>query len=96
VFGIKYSQVNIKRQITVVLALIAVMVCTVDVQLYFEHQILAHTVTCTIKLNQQGDYFNMSINELMKVVVVSKSDERHSSFLLNFPCYYPDLAQQPA
>jgi|APFre7841882654_1041346.scaffolds.fasta_scaffold989464_1 hypothetical protein len=65
-----YNRVNIRRRATIVLALIAVMVCIVDVQLYFEHQVLAHTVTCTIKLNQQGDYFNMSIRELMNVVVV--------------------------
>jgi hypothetical protein len=96
VFGIKYKQRSIQKRITIALALIAVVVCTVDVQLYCEQRILANVATCTNKFDQHENYFNMSLNELMKVVVVSKSDERHSSFLLNFPCYYPGLAQQPA
>ena len=95
-FRIKYKQRNTQKRITIALVLICLVVCSVDVQLYFEHQILAHIVTCTNKLDQRENYFNMSINELMDVVVVPQSDVRHSSFLLNFPCYYPNWAQQPA
>jgi hypothetical protein len=95
-FMVKYKQRDIQKRITIALVLICLAVCTVDVQLYFEHQILAHIVTCTNRLNQQENYFHMSINELMKVVVVSQLDIRHSSFLLNFPCYYPNWIQQPA
>ena len=93
-FRIKYKQRNTQKRITIALALLCLVVCAVNVQLYFEHQISAHIVTCTNKLDQQENYFNMSISELMDVVVVSK-DVRRSSFLLNFLCYYPDLAQQP-
>jgi hypothetical protein len=95
-FMVKYKQRDIQKRITIALVLICLAVCTVDVQLYFEHQILAHIVTCTNRLNQQENYFHMSINELMKVVVVSKSDERPNSLLLNFHCFHPDWVQQPA
>jgi hypothetical protein len=95
-FRVEYKQRNIPKRMVIALALICLVVCSVDVQLYFEHQVAVHTVTCTIKLNQRESYFHMSINELMKVVVVSQLDVRHSSFLLNFPCCYPDWVQQPA
>jgi hypothetical protein len=95
-FMVKYKQRDIQKRITIALVLICLAVCTVDVQLYFEHQILAHIVTCTNRLNQQENYFHMSINELMKVVVVSKSDERPNSLLLNFHCFHPDWVQKPA
>lgn len=90
--GIKYKQRDTQRRITIALALICLVVCSVDVQLYLERQVVVHTVTRPSELNRHGDYFNMSISELMNVVVI---DEQRSSFLLNFPCYYPDKAQQP-
>jgi hypothetical protein len=93
-FRIKYKQRNIQKRIVIALALLCLVVCAVNVQLYLERQISTHIVTCTNKLNQQGDFFDMSLNELMEVVVVSKSEERPSSFLLNFHCYHPDWAQQ--
>ena len=89
-FRMKYKQRNTQRRVVITLALLFLMVCSIDVQLYLERQIVAHTVTCTSKLNQRENYFNMSINELMEVVVVSKSEERPSSFLLNSHCYSPD------
>lgn len=82
-FGIKHNQRSTKRRITITLALIAVMMCTTDVQLYCEQRILAHAVTCTIKLNQHENYFDMSLSELMKVVVVSQLVERSDSYLLD-------------
>jgi hypothetical protein len=95
-FRIKYKQRNTQKRIVIVLALLCLIVCSIDVQLYLERQIVAHAVTCTSRLNQQGDFFDMSLNELMEVVVVSRTEERPSSFLLNFHCYHPDWAQQPA
>jgi hypothetical protein len=93
-FGIKYNQRNIKRRITTALVLICLVVFTVDVQLYFEHQILANIVTCANKPNQRENYFNMSLPELMEVVVVSRSEEQPSSFLLNSNYYHSDRDQQ--
>jgi hypothetical protein len=90
-FGIKHNQGNIKRRITVALALMVVMMCTTDVQLYCEQRILAHTVTCTIKLNQHENYFDMSLQELMNVVVVSKLAALPSFDLLDSHSYHSDL-----
>jgi hypothetical protein len=36
------------------------------------------------------NYFDMSINELMDVVVISQPDVQPSSYLLNFRYFYPD------
>jgi hypothetical protein len=82
-FEVRYNQVNIKRRITVALALIVIMACTVDVQLYREQRILVHKVTCTIKLKQHENYFDMSLKELMNVVVVSELAERPAFCLLD-------------
>ncbi len=76
----------------IALALICMMVCSIDVQLYLERKVVANTVTRPDQLNRQGNYFNMSIRELMNVVVV----DTQCSFLLGFPRYCPDEAQQPA
>jgi ATP/ADP translocase len=72
-FMVKCKQRDIQKRIVIALALLCLVVCAVNVQLYLEHQIVAHTVTCTSKLNQQGDFFDMSVNELMKVMVTSRS-----------------------
>ncbi len=99
-FRVKYKQRNIQKRIVIALALLCLVTCAVNVQFYLERQIVVnvvtHTVSCASKLNQPVNYFNMSINELMDVVVVSQSEGRHSSFLLNFRCFHPDWAQQPA
>jgi hypothetical protein len=89
VFRVKNRR-NIKRRITILLVLICLAVLTIDVQLFFEHHILAHIVTCTNKLNQHENYFNMSIPELMEVVIVSRSEEQPHSFLINIHSDYPD------
>jgi hypothetical protein len=93
---IKYKQRNTQKRIVIALALLCLIACSVDVQLYLERQIVAHTVTCKNRFDQQENYFNMSLNELMEVVVVSKLVEQPSYFLLNFHCYHPDWVQQPA
>lgn len=67
---IKYRQRDTQRRIIIALALICLMVCSVDVQLYLERQVVAHVVTYPNGLNHHKDYFNMSIGELMNVVVV--------------------------
>ena len=71
-FGIRCNRANIKRRITIVLALMAIMMCTTDVQLYCEQRILANAAACADKFNQHENYFNMSLSELMNVVIVSK------------------------
>jgi hypothetical protein len=91
--GMKYKQRDTRRRVDIALALICLMVCSVDVQLYLERQVVVHTVTHIGELNRHRGYFDMSISELMNVVVI---DVQRSSFLLNFTHYYPDGAQQPA
>jgi hypothetical protein len=92
---IKYNQAHIKRRITVALALICLIVCTVDVQLYFEQRILANVATCTNKFDRQKNYFDMSLSELMNVVLVSQSDERPRSCLFDSYPYNSGLAYNP-
>lgn len=92
---IKYNQAHIKRRITVALVLIAVMVCTIDVQLYFEQRILANVATCTNKFDRWENYFDMSLNELMDVVVVSQPEEQPHSHLLDFHSCRSDFAPKP-
>lgn len=94
-FRIKYNQVHIKRRITIALALIALIVCTVDVQLFFEQRILARVATCTNKFERRVNYFDMSLNELMNVVVVSQSEEQPRSCLFGSPPYNSGLAYNP-
>ncbi|MFZ0034959.1 MAG: hypothetical protein WAK60_08250 [Sedimentisphaerales bacterium] len=76
-FERKYRQRNIQERMVIAVALLCLVVCAVNVQLYLEHQIVvnivAHTETCTGKLNQQKKFFNMPINELMDVAVTSRS-----------------------
>lgn len=91
-FKIKYNQGNVQKRITVALVLICLMVCTVDVQLYFEQRILANVVTCKNKFDRQKDYFDMSLSELMDVVVVSQSDGQPSSCLFDVRSHHSDLA----
>lgn len=94
--GIRYKQRDTQRRITIALALICLMVCSVDVQLYLERQVVAHTVTCPFGLNRQGNYFNMSISELMNVVVVDVQHSLQQSSLLNLPHCSIDNTQQSA
>jgi hypothetical protein len=99
-FRVKYNQRNIQRRIVIALALLCVVTCAVNVQFYLERQVAVNIVTraaaCANKLNQHRNYFNMSLTELMEVVVVSQSDVRPSSHLLNFHCFHPDWVQEPA
>ncbi|MBN1392286.1 MAG: hypothetical protein JW947_05725 [Sedimentisphaerales bacterium] len=97
-FRIKYKQGDAKKRITVALVLVCLMVYTADVQLYIEQRILDNAATCTDKLgrfNKDLDYFNMSLPELMEVVVVSSPEERPSSYLLDFHSYRSDLVPKP-
>jgi hypothetical protein len=92
-FRVKYRQRNIQKRIVVTLALLCLMACAVDMQLYLEHQIAVNIVTHTISChmpNQHESYFNMSIYELMDVVVISQSDVRSSFLLLNLHYYLPE------
>jgi hypothetical protein len=98
-FRIKCSQRNIQKRIVIVMALLCLMICTVDMQLYLEHQItvniVAHIATYH-RLNQQENYFNMPLSELMDVVVISQPDVCPSSHLLNFRCFYPNWVRELA
>jgi hypothetical protein len=90
-FRVKYNQGSTKRRITIALALMAVMMCTTDVQLYCEQLILTNVATCTNKFDQHGNYFDMSLSELMKVVIVSKLAEQPGFYLLDFHSCHSDL-----
>ncbi|MDD5327912.1 MAG: hypothetical protein PHY02_08885 [Phycisphaerae bacterium] len=96
-FGIKGKQKNTQIHMVIALTFLCLLVCAVNVQFYMEHQIIVRIVThptaYTNALNQQEDYFNMSLSELMEVVVVSKSDTQPSSCLLNSHCF-SDGAQE--
>jgi hypothetical protein len=76
------------------MALLCLIICTVNVQFYLERQVAINIVThrsaYSNKLNQQQNYFNMPLNELMDVVVISQPDVRPSSHLLNFRYFFPD------
>ena len=72
-FMVKYKQRNIQKHIVIALALILLVVCVIDVQFYLEYQIVTNTVTGIKRLNQQVNLFDMSIEELMEVKVISKS-----------------------
>jgi hypothetical protein len=88
-FNIKHKQENARRRAIVVLILVCLMVYAVDLQLLIEQRILDNAATCIYKLdkfNQKQDYFNMSLPELMEVVVVSTPDDRPSSYLFDFSC----------
>jgi hypothetical protein len=65
--------------------------CAFNVRFYLERQMAAgmvtHSAAYTNAFNQREDYFNMSLTELMEVVIVSKTETRPSSQLLNFPCF---------
>jgi hypothetical protein len=97
-FRINHKQGNVRRRITAALILVCLMVYTVDVQLYIEQRILDNVATCTDKLgkfDRKFDYFNMSLPELMEIVVISTPEERPSSHLLDFHSYRSDLAPKP-
>jgi len=72
-FRAKNKKRNIHEQIVIALALVLVVVCTIKVQLCLEHHIVSNTVTGINKLNHQESLFDMSIEELMQVTVVSRS-----------------------
>ena len=93
-FRINHKQGNVRRRITVALILVCLMVYTVDVQLYIEQRILDNVATCADKLDKfdrKLDYFNMSLPDLMEIVVVSTPEERPSSHLLDFRSYSSDF-----
>jgi hypothetical protein len=92
-FNIKHKQGNARRRVIVALILVCLMVYTADLQLYIEQRILDNAATRIYKLdkfNQKQNYFNMSLPELMEVVVVETPDERLSSYLLDFSFYHFD------
>ena len=72
-FRMKYKQRSIQERMVIALALLCLVVCSVNVQLYLEHQVIVHTVTCTGKLSHQKNFFDMSIKELMQVTVAPRS-----------------------
>jgi ATP/ADP translocase len=72
-FKAKYKQRNIQERMVIALALLCLVACSINVQLYLEHQVVVHTVTYTSKLNHQKNFFDMSVRELMEVMVTSRS-----------------------
>ena len=92
---VKYNQGNIQKRVTVALVLICLMVCAVDVQLYFEQRILANVATCKNKFDRRGSYFDMPLSELMNIVVISQSEGQPSSYLFDVRSYHSDLAPKP-
>jgi hypothetical protein len=90
---IKCSRRNIQIRIVIVMVLLCLIICTVNVQFYLERQVAVNIVThrsaCSNKMNQQQNYFNMPLNELLDVVVISQPKVRPSSHLLNFCHFYP-------
>ncbi len=84
---VRYNQRNVQKRIVVALALLCLMTCAVDVQLYLEHQITVSIAACH-RPDQHEDYFNMSLNELMNVVVVSGPDARPTSLRLDLYCFH--------
>ena len=75
VFRIKCKQKNTQMRVVIALTLLCLVICTINVQLYLEYQIAVNiaspTITYADKLNHPVNYFDMSISELMEVVVVS-------------------------
>jgi len=63
----------------------------VNMRFYLERQIavgmVTHLAVYTNAVNQRKDYFNMSLAELMEVVIVSKSEAQPTSLLLNLHCF---------
>jgi hypothetical protein len=91
--GIKYNKGNVKRRITLVLVVMCLIMYTIDAQLYIEQRILANVATCTgkfDKFNRKQDYFHMSLQELMDVVVASDPEDKSSSHLFDFSSYPSD------
>jgi hypothetical protein len=92
-FRIKFKRRNFQKRIAVALALFCLLACAVDIQLYLEHQIAVnivhHSISCHMP-HWPENYFDMSINELMDVVVISQPDVQPSSYLLNFRYFYPN------
>ncbi len=74
-FKVEYKHKSVQKRLVVVLALLCLIVCSVNVQFYLEGQvavnIVNHTTTCMSKQNQPENYFNMSLTELMEVAVAS-------------------------
>ena len=82
----------------IALVLLCLVVSAVNLQFYLESRVAtklaSHTVTCVNKSAQQKSYFDMSLNELMDVVVVSQADEQPSSRRIYFKRYYQNWAQK--
>ncbi len=74
-FKMKFNQKDIQKRMVIVLALLCLMICSVNVQFYLEYQvavnIAAHKTSCLSELNRNKNYFDMPINELMDITVVS-------------------------
>lgn len=74
-FKIKFNQKNAQKRMVIVMTLLCLMTCAVNVQFYLEYQvavnIVAHKTACLSELNRNKNYFDMPINELMDVAVVS-------------------------
>jgi hypothetical protein len=99
-FRVRERRENILRVMVVALILLCLAACAVNMQLYLEHRVAVNIVTRAIaytnRPNRSVNYFDMSLSELMEVIVASKSDdERPSSFLLKSKHSCSDLARQP-
>ncbi len=72
-FKTKYKQRNTQKEAVIALTLIFLVVCAINVQFCLEQQVVTHTITYMNRLGQQESLFDMSIEELMEVTVISRS-----------------------
>ncbi len=72
-FKVMYKQRKTQREVVIALALIFLVVCAINVQFCMEQQVVTRTITYINRLDQQKSLFDMSIEELMEVTVVSRS-----------------------
>jgi len=95
-FRAKYNRRKVQRWLVVALALSCLVAFAVNLYFYLESGVVTNlvndTATCANTLEQPKSYFDMSLNELMEVVVVSQIEGQPSSNLLHFNCGCLDLA----
>ena len=87
-FRIRCYHRKVQRWIVIALVLLCFVFSAVNLQFYLESRVVTKLVNQTLtyvnKSDQQKSYFDMSLNELMEVVVVSQAEGQPSSRLLYF------------
>jgi hypothetical protein len=72
-FKASYKQRNTQKKMVIALSLIFLVVCDINVQFCLEYQVVTRTMTYMSRLHHQKSLFDMSIEELMEVTVISES-----------------------